>query len=108
MTAYRPGAYPTIDSVAGSCDVNTETHTLDWAIPEIDPTDDDSKTGLLEFSIASADADAGAFFPIAVDFAAQKSCVDVDVLGVSLVGDSGEAVEYSLDRLCMAEDYLIA
>lgn len=102
----RPGAYPSIETVAGSCDVNTETHTLDWSIEEIDPADEDARSGLLEFNIAGDDASA--FFPIAVDFATVKSYVDVNVIGATLAGEDDSSAPFSVDRLCQAEDYLIA
>lgn len=105
-SAHRPGAYPTVDSCAGTCDVNPETHTLDWSLPEIDPADDEARSGLLEFSIPSDDS--AAFYPIAVDMCSVKSHVDVDVTAAMLPANEDQAVDFSVDRLCRAEDYLIA
>lgn len=91
--------------MAGSCDVNTETHTLDWSIEEIDPADEDARNGLLEFTIPGDDS--AALFPIAVDFVALKSYVDVNVRAAQ-VPDSEESAPFSVDRLCQAEDYLVS
>lgn len=86
--------------------MNPETHTLDWSIEEIDPSDDDARNGLLEFTIPGDDA--AAFFPIAVDFATEKSYVNVDVQSASPVGGDDASTPFSVDRLCQAEDYIIA
>jgi hypothetical protein len=79
-------------------------HTLEWRIDSI-AADAESKSGTLEFTVESDDANA--FFPIAVEFAARESMVGLAVQSV-LAAESREAVEYSVDSLLLTEDYLVA
>lgn len=58
----------------------------------------------MEFNVAGDDTSA--FFPIAVDFVAQHSLCGIDVASVRSA-ESGEDVDYSLDRLAVCEDYAI-
>lgn len=71
----RPGQQPTINSCEGTATVNHANNTLEWHIPEIDPS---NSSGLTEFTVQSG-GDTEVFFPIAVDFVSNKGLCGVEV-----------------------------
>ena len=101
------GAYPTsVTAAAGtSYTLDDATHSLNWVIPSIDPEEnEDSKNGVLEFSIPGEDV--GAFFPVAVDFVAQRGLCAVEVTAVS-AADGGADTPYSQETLLNTEDFAV-
>ena len=100
------GAYP--DSVTAadgtSWSLDDESHALNWLIPNIEASNEESKNGVLEFNVAGEDVNA--FFPVAVDFASQSGLCGVKVESVTAAVDGSE-VPFSSDTLLSTESFAI-
>lgn len=85
-------------------------------------SNDETKTGTLEFSVGGDDA--GAFFPVKVNFTGLGSLIGIDVRYASVsvlcfvdmlhaqvssvnAPDSEEHVEFSQEATVVAEDYVV-
>ena len=72
------GSYPTVSSNSvGSWSVNPSYHSIDWSMHQASASDDATRSGTLEFSIAGDEP--AAFFPIKVSFVATGSLASVNV-----------------------------
>ncbi|KAM0755072.1 hypothetical protein T439DRAFT_309935 [Meredithblackwellia eburnea MCA 4105] len=98
------GTAPTISEAptVGSYYINPQTNSLDWSI-DVVSEDAETSTGSMEFEVDGDDA--GAFFPVQVEFVSQKTLCGVEVL--SVVNPDGSPVDHSLDTLLSAEDYAV-
>lgn len=97
-----PGSVTAADGTTWSLD--DSSHALNWLIPELSQANEDTKSGTLEFNVTGDDI--GAFFPVAVDFAAQPGICGVKVDSVKSA-ENGEDVLYSTESLLTTEDFVI-
>ncbi|EIW87395.1 hypothetical protein CONPUDRAFT_116631 [Coniophora puteana RWD-64-598 SS2] len=95
------GSYPTVASHTGTYEVNPSTHSLDWRLSKISP---DERDGSLEFTVGGDDA--GAFFPVRVNFVGQGSIAGIAVEKV-MRADGGEEPPFSVDSIVLSDDYLV-
>lgn len=72
----REGGFPTVSSHTGDWVIDPSTHSLLWTAPRVS-SNDETKTGTLEFSVAGDDATA--FFPVKVNFTAIGSLIGINV-----------------------------
>ena len=100
------GAYPSGVNAADGTNwsLDNASNSLNWIIPEIDATNDDSKNGVLEFNVPGDDT--GAIFPVAVDFVAQRGLCGITVNAVK-AADGSSDVAYSTETLLTTEDFAI-
>ena len=92
---------PNILSVDGTHKFNAAQSELVWELQMIDQS---NKSGSLEFSISQKDTDA--FFPITVEFSSQSLFVDVEVTGVTFVGNGGP-LQYGFSKSMASDEYFI-
>ena len=97
----RPGSYPTVSSHTGDWSLNPSSHSLDWTIALITPSEN---SGSLEFTVGGDDP--ASFFPVRVSFVGQGSMAGLHV-DVAKHVNSGEVLVFSQDAILTAEDYLL-
>ena len=100
-------AYPTSVTAAPgtSYTLDDASHSLNWLIQSIHPEEnEESKNGVLEFSVPGDDV--GAFFPVTVDFVAQRGLCGVQVSKVSSV-DGGSDLAYTQEVLLNTEEFAV-
>ena len=98
---YRAGSYPTVSSHSGEWTLNPSSHAIDWHVGRVDP---DDRSGTLEFSVGGDDA--GAFFPVKVNFVAQGSIAGVRLSTATKV-DGGEEVSFSEDASVVVDSFTV-
>ena len=101
------GAYPdSVQAADGTTwSLDDSSHALNWLIPDIEASNEESKNGVLEFNVPGDDVNA--FFPVAVDFASQSGLCGVKVESVTAAGAGGEEVPFSSDTLLSTESFAI-
>ncbi|KXN84984.1 Coatomer subunit delta [Leucoagaricus sp. SymC.cos] len=97
------GSYPTVSSHSGEWSLDPSSHSISWSIPLI-TAEDESKSGSLIFTVGGDDA--GAFFPVEVNFIAKGSLAGVDLAKVTHV-DGGDEAPFSVDSYVTTEDFLV-
>ncbi|KAK9767762.1 coatomer subunit delta, variant 2 [Basidiobolus ranarum] len=95
------GCNPTVGDVDGHYNFDRAARCLDWEIPIIDQ---DSKSGSLEFSVASDDTNA--FFPVSVAFASEQTYCGIEVAKIELQ-ETGEEPLYSKEVLLVTDEYSV-
>jgi hypothetical protein len=95
------GSYPTVSSHSGDWSLNPSSHTLEWTIALITPSDN---SGSLEFTVGGDDPSS--FFPVRVSFVGQGSMAGLRVESARHVGNEDEAV-FSQDSVLTSEEYLL-
>jgi hypothetical protein len=119
---YREGGYPTVTSHTGDWVIDPSTHSLLWVVPRVS-SNDETKTGTLEFSVGGDDA--AAFFPVKVNFTGLGSLIGLVVRNVFIrirvptdvyfymqvssvtAQDSEDQVKFSQEATVVAEDFVV-
>ncbi|KZS93375.1 hypothetical protein SISNIDRAFT_80111 [Sistotremastrum niveocremeum HHB9708] len=99
------GSYPTVgSSPVGEWALNTSSHSLDWSIPVVSPSDD-TRSGNLEFSIGGDDPSA--FFPVRIFFTALGSVAGVSVASVTRL-DGQEEPSFSQEAVVQVDNFTVS
>lgn len=92
---------PSILNIDGNYKHSPSAEQLLWEIPLIDKS---NSSGTLEFTIQSRNA--GAFFPISINFASNILYCDIDVASVRTAEGEG-AILYGISKSVLTEEYTV-
>ncbi|KAG2022455.1 archain 1 [Coprinopsis cinerea AmutBmut pab1-1] len=102
------GSYPTVtsESHTGSWSLDADSHSLLWTIPHVSPSNEETKSGSLIFTVNGDDTSV--FFPVDVGFVGKGSLGGIGVGSVTKVGEGeGEEVVHSVDALVTVDEYAV-